>query len=183
MFMGPRNWFQGMHSASLRSLAGRYDNPIPPRFLAPIDFLKIPALFNIFREPTCSPCWDTSVTPSSRIQINSYQKGSLVMLFTVIFPCWNLNKKNITPHFNYNFAAYSEFWEGIHYGVTPTLRHAPKDQSYRLLHLFWQKTGLQASNQISLLSEFEVWTQRASSRMYFRCICSLKKTTFKPVND
>ncbi len=34
----PRN-----NSASLCSLAGRYDNPIPPRFLAPIDTLKIPA--------------------------------------------------------------------------------------------------------------------------------------------
>ncbi len=44
MFMGPRNWFQRMNSASLWSLAGRYDKPIPPRFLAPIDFLKIPAL-------------------------------------------------------------------------------------------------------------------------------------------
>ena len=33
----------GMNSASLCSLAGRYDKPIPPRFLAPIDFLKIPA--------------------------------------------------------------------------------------------------------------------------------------------
>jgi hypothetical protein len=32
-----------MNSASLCSLAGRYDNPIPARFLAPIDFLKIPA--------------------------------------------------------------------------------------------------------------------------------------------
>ncbi len=32
-----------MNSASLCSLAGRYDNPIPPRFLAPIDYLKIPA--------------------------------------------------------------------------------------------------------------------------------------------
>jgi hypothetical protein len=43
MFMGPRNWFQGMNSASLCSLAGRYENPIPPRCLAPKDFLKIPA--------------------------------------------------------------------------------------------------------------------------------------------
>ncbi len=43
MFMGPRNWFQGINSASLYSLAGRYDNPIPPQFLAPIYFLKIPA--------------------------------------------------------------------------------------------------------------------------------------------
>ncbi len=45
MFMEPRNLFRGMNSASLCSLAGRYDNPIPTRFLAPIDCLKIPALF------------------------------------------------------------------------------------------------------------------------------------------
>ncbi len=32
-----------MNSASLCSLAGRYDNPIPTQFLAPIDCLKIPA--------------------------------------------------------------------------------------------------------------------------------------------
>jgi hypothetical protein len=32
-----------MNSASLCILAGRYDNPIPPLFLAPIDSLKIPA--------------------------------------------------------------------------------------------------------------------------------------------
>ncbi len=37
--MGPQNRFQGMYSASLYSLAGRYDNPLPPRFA-----LKIPAL-------------------------------------------------------------------------------------------------------------------------------------------
>jgi hypothetical protein len=42
--MEPRNRFQGMNSASLCGLAGRYDNPIPPRFLTPIDSLKIPAL-------------------------------------------------------------------------------------------------------------------------------------------
>jgi hypothetical protein len=38
-----RNRFQGINSASLCSLAGRYDNPIPPWFLAPVDSLKIPA--------------------------------------------------------------------------------------------------------------------------------------------
>jgi hypothetical protein len=43
-FMEPRNRYQGMNSASLCSLAGRSDNPIPPRFLAPIDSLKSPAL-------------------------------------------------------------------------------------------------------------------------------------------
>ncbi len=41
--MEPGNRYQGMNSASLCSLAGRYDNPIPPRSLAPIDSLKIPA--------------------------------------------------------------------------------------------------------------------------------------------
>jgi hypothetical protein len=38
--MEPRNRFQGINSASLYSRAGRYDNPIPTRCLAPIDFLK-----------------------------------------------------------------------------------------------------------------------------------------------
>ena len=44
--MEPRNRCQGINSASLCSLAGRYDNPIPTRCLAPIDFLKIPALIS-----------------------------------------------------------------------------------------------------------------------------------------
>ncbi len=52
-FMEPRNRFQGTNSASLCSLAGRYDNPIPPRFLAPIDSLKIPARFFFFRKKIC----------------------------------------------------------------------------------------------------------------------------------
>jgi hypothetical protein len=43
--MEPENRFQGMNSASLCSLV-RYNNPIPPRFLAPIDCLKIPALLS-----------------------------------------------------------------------------------------------------------------------------------------
>ncbi len=42
-FIEPRNRFQGMNSARLWSLAGRYDNPILTRFLAPIDCLRIPA--------------------------------------------------------------------------------------------------------------------------------------------
>jgi hypothetical protein len=45
--MEPRNRFKGMNSASLCSLAGRYDNPIPTRFLALIDCLKSPALHDL----------------------------------------------------------------------------------------------------------------------------------------
>ncbi len=44
-----------MNSASLCSLAGRYDNLIPPRFLAPIDFLKIPAVVRATRQEP--PSW------------------------------------------------------------------------------------------------------------------------------
>jgi hypothetical protein len=40
-----------MNSAILCSLAGRYDNPIPPPFLAPIDFLKIPAQEDFLKIP------------------------------------------------------------------------------------------------------------------------------------
>jgi hypothetical protein len=43
--MEPRNRCQGINSASLCRLAGRYDNPIPSRCLAPIEFLKIPAQY------------------------------------------------------------------------------------------------------------------------------------------
>ncbi len=42
-FKGAQDRFQGIDSASLCSLAGRYDNPIPTRFLVPIDCSKIPA--------------------------------------------------------------------------------------------------------------------------------------------
>ncbi len=42
-FKVPKNRFQRIDSASLCSLAGRYDNPIPTMFLASIDCSKIPA--------------------------------------------------------------------------------------------------------------------------------------------
>ncbi len=44
-FKEHKNRFWGINSASLCSLAGRYDNTIPTRFLAPIGCLKIPVLF------------------------------------------------------------------------------------------------------------------------------------------
>ncbi len=44
LFKEPKNRYQGINSARLCSLAGQYDNPIPTRFLATIDCLKIPAL-------------------------------------------------------------------------------------------------------------------------------------------
>ncbi len=42
-FKDPKNRFQRIHSASLCSLAGWCDKPIPSRFLASVDCLKIPA--------------------------------------------------------------------------------------------------------------------------------------------
>ncbi len=43
-FKEPKNRLQRINSASLFNLAGRYDNSIPTRFLAPIDYLQISAL-------------------------------------------------------------------------------------------------------------------------------------------
>jgi hypothetical protein len=46
-FMEPSNRFQGsqgIYSAGVCRLTGQYDNPIPTRFLVPIDFSKISAL-------------------------------------------------------------------------------------------------------------------------------------------
>jgi hypothetical protein len=48
--------------AYLCSMAGRYENPIPPRCLAPIDFLKIPALIPF-------PCFSYFFRPSHLVLI------------------------------------------------------------------------------------------------------------------
>jgi hypothetical protein len=42
-FKERKNRFQGINSASVCSLAGRYDNPVLSLFLAPIGCLKIPS--------------------------------------------------------------------------------------------------------------------------------------------
>jgi hypothetical protein len=75
MFMEPRNRFQGMNSASLCSLAGRYDNSFPPRFLAPIGSLKFPALviginittleFTVFYFEYEEPTYSIAILPDS----------------------------------------------------------------------------------------------------------------------
>ncbi len=46
-FKEPKNQFQGINTARWCSLAGRYDNPIPTRFLAPLDCVKIPTQLTI----------------------------------------------------------------------------------------------------------------------------------------
>ncbi len=48
-FEEPKNRFQGPNSFRLCSLACRYDNLIPTRFLAPIDCLKIPTQMKVFQ--------------------------------------------------------------------------------------------------------------------------------------
>ncbi len=78
MFMGPRNWFQGMDSASLCSLAGRYENPIPPLCLAPIDFLKIPAQFQVGYWP--------AVDTLRLTHLHTVLSVAVPQKYTIIFP-------------------------------------------------------------------------------------------------
>jgi hypothetical protein len=61
-----------MKSASLCSLAGRYDKPILPRYLAPIDSLKIPALYcaGIFKKTNLwGPSRNLSYLPASQCSL------------------------------------------------------------------------------------------------------------------
>jgi hypothetical protein len=57
----PRNRFQVINSASLSSRAGRYDNPIPTRFLAPIDCLKFQLRFLLPWGRILGRNWDKSL--------------------------------------------------------------------------------------------------------------------------
>jgi hypothetical protein len=47
------------------ALAGRYDNPIPTRFLAPIDYLKIPALCSL----SIGSCIKSSLLNNLKMQL------------------------------------------------------------------------------------------------------------------
>jgi hypothetical protein len=84
-FKEPRNRFQGISSSSLCSLAGRYDNPIPTRFLAPIDCLKIPALLSLAsRTPFC---FCNLLTNTSLFLQNGFwpQFCSALQLYTALY--------------------------------------------------------------------------------------------------
>jgi hypothetical protein len=92
--MEPRNRFQGMNSASLCSLAGRYDNPIPPRFIAPIDSSKIPAqiiyqarAFKAFTTPRASTSC-TYCRASAFQQDQNYGHRSLLTRSISHNLCW-----------------------------------------------------------------------------------------------
>jgi hypothetical protein len=88
--MEPRNRFQGINSASLCSLAGRYDNPIPTKFLAPIDCLKIPALVH-------NPCLQYD-----RIsQLCIFIPITLISAFTIVGLSELLNKQRLEIQFSF----------------------------------------------------------------------------------
>jgi hypothetical protein len=72
-FYGAQESIPRNESASLCSLAGRYDNSIPTRFLAPIECLKIPALGPMDQIPIKTP------NPKCRLflKIDHYQQRYL----------------------------------------------------------------------------------------------------------
>jgi hypothetical protein len=65
-FKESKNRFQGTNSAKLCSLAGRYNNPILTRFLAPIDCLKNSSTGPVFVNLLKSPGIDSQPLPLSR---------------------------------------------------------------------------------------------------------------------
>jgi hypothetical protein len=122
--------FQGMNSASLCSLAGRYDNPLPPRFLAPIDCLKF---------QLCPLCLVRSFVSKSQVKYysglelfwgDSRLSLGIVDEFPIPFlPCasscwWAMSKRNhpCPPH-----RVYTEWQQplsGVHPIKMEILAHA-----------------------------------------------------------
>ncbi len=66
-----------MNSASLCSLAGRYDNPIPTLFLAQIDCFKIPALYTLPLLDALS--WDVSAMRKLQLSSDREYKPSIAL--------------------------------------------------------------------------------------------------------
>ncbi len=70
------------------SLAGRYDNPIPLRFLAPIDCLKIPALPPCTQSTCTYGSWSRSATLVERIHVKLCP-ASLFTQSTCTYGSWS----------------------------------------------------------------------------------------------
>ncbi len=89
-FSEARNRYVGIDSASIFSLSGRFDNPIPARFLTPIECSKIPALY-VF------------VFYALRITRDCSEELYEGFCFTVQYPMFNSGhlkiKYNIRPFF------------------------------------------------------------------------------------
>jgi hypothetical protein len=104
-----------MNSASLCSLAGRYDNPLPPRFLAPIDSLKIPALAGGYDNPILSQFLapiDSLKIPAQELNrdgiVGVLVKNEIIIAYFTCFlhifssaSCTQLNKALAFPKFSY----------------------------------------------------------------------------------
>jgi hypothetical protein len=85
-----------MNSASLCSLAGRYENAIPPQCLAPIDFLKIPALVVLGRSYRISEKRYILVdcTPAtSNVYIKQNYSVVIILIFN-LFLCRHADIRN-----------------------------------------------------------------------------------------
>ncbi len=80
-----------MNSASLCSLAGRYNNTIPPRFLTPIDSSKIPALAGRYVNPIptrfVAPI-DCLKIPAQLLETFPQNRGAKVRSAARVLICW-----------------------------------------------------------------------------------------------
>ena len=147
--MDPRNRFLGMSYASLCSLAGRYNNPIPTPCLAPIDFLKILAQYLILvPDFSLSMLYGLPSFHPSLIPLNSYLflHSSSLLTKEIFFPCSHFpypsTMNSLHSSFSHELSPPSIFH---HFSV---LIHFPSSLSLFAIHLF---LSLHLHNLISLL--------------------------------
>jgi hypothetical protein len=144
-FWEPRNRFQGIDSASLCSLAGRYDNPIPTRFPAPIDSSKIPA-----QERMALYMWGGGVW-----------KGLPLHPFPLLHPVSQLILQQL---FNkYDFFLVSQFLE---VSSPPNLQSSVATTKEIYLPYFVVQRNLQTNNFTSVLFINITFTELISGNWY-----------------
>jgi hypothetical protein len=148
-FNEPKNWLRGINSASLCSLAGRYDNPIPTRFLAPIDCSKILAQYTL-----------------------EYVARPLEMFETIVFTqLWSKNNvilrafTPITPEVT-DFVSFSPFWETHEFFL--------KTCDILYLVFFKMRRTPRVIRQIDLPCDLKSWTLTAWLKQHKLISISMK---------
>jgi hypothetical protein len=87
-----------LKSFKIRALAGRYDNPFPTRFLAPIDCLKIPALItNVMYTASHKKIRSTQVYAT--LGLNSLSQAFLLIVPNLDLSHWKITLMNSNSNF------------------------------------------------------------------------------------
>ncbi len=165
-----------MNSASLCSLAGRYDNPIPPRFIAPINFLKIPALAGRYDNPISTwflaPIDCLKIATQGTLSLNSHKVIMYLDFLTTSFLYilwWHWLKKSTDHFFDWKSGHIVPFlplcqllttllkWYGVIYNIAAIARIILCRQTFRIFLKFFFRCYFWVFSFFSLPNVSQSW--------------------------